>query len=115
MANQVFAPRPQPPVDTANRAGAGRRPEVIQDAPRLNLLPEMHESMVHSLFKNLWDLLFPEKLPPLKLTSRPVPVREIWTRVNHKRSATGSLILHGIGLVALIVIPILLARNASVT
>jgi TonB family protein len=111
MANQVFAPRPQPPVDTANRAGDGRRPEVVQDAPRLNLLPEMHESMVHSLFKNLKDLLFPEKLPPLKLTSKPVPVREIWTRVDHKKSATGSLVLHGLGLAALIAISIISARQ----
>jgi len=115
MANQVIAPRPKHPGDKTNRPSEASRFAVVQDAPKLNLLPEMHESMLHSLFKNVWDLLFPEKLPPLKLTSHPVPVREIWTRVNHKKSATGSLILHGIGLAALIVIPILLARNASVT
>jgi TonB family protein len=113
MANQVFAPRPQPPVDTANRAGDGRRLEVTKDAPRLNLLPEMHESMLHSLYINLRDLLFPEKLPPLKLTSRPVAVREIWTRVDHRKSATGSLVLHGIGLGLLIALSIIGAREVT--
>src|SRR5215470_14895824 len=115
MANQVIAPRPKPPVDKTNRRSESTHFAVISQAPKLSLLPEMHESMLHSLYVNLRDLLFPEKLPPLRLTSQPVPVREIWTRVNHKKSATGSLILHGIGLAALIVIPILLARNASVT
>ena len=31
-----------------------------------------------SLFRNLRDIVRPEKLPPLELTSRPVPVKDIW-------------------------------------
>jgi protein TonB len=31
-----------------------------------------------SLYRNLRDLVKPEKLPPLQVTSRPVPVRDIW-------------------------------------
>ena len=31
-----------------------------------------------SLYGSLRDIVFPEKLPPLEITSRPVPVKEIW-------------------------------------
>jgi len=31
-----------------------------------------------SLYRNLRDIVRPEKLPPLEVTSRPVPVKEIW-------------------------------------
>ena len=76
-------------------------------------LPTMHESVLHSLFTNVKDALFPEKLPPLLLTSRPVAVREIWSRRNPKRSATGSLVLHVLGIVALIALSILGAHSKT--
>src|SRR5262245_57372497 len=31
-------------------------------------------------FRNLRDLISPPKLPPLKLTSKPVPVKPLWAR-----------------------------------
>ena len=54
-----------------------------QDVPRassaleeVNLLPppELNVSLLRSLFTNLRDLVSPKRLPPLKLTSRPVNV-----------------------------------------
>src|SRR6516165_9257589 len=109
MANQVIAPRPQPPDTDKNRV-SGTRPLIAGSAPKLNLLPEMHQSLLGSLFRNVKDALFPEKLPPLRLTSRPVAVREIWSRPNRKKATTGSLVLHAIGLAALIALSIIELR-----
>ena len=72
------------------------------DAPRLTLLPEVRRTMVGSLLRNIKDALFPEKLPPLHLTSRPVQVREIWTHRNPRKAATGSLTLHSMAIGLLI-------------
>lgn len=56
-----------------------------------------------SLFRNLDDYFFPKKLPPLVLTSRPVPVRDIWGFYDYKKNgATGSAIVHILALVLLI-------------
>lgn len=78
------------------------RPRGVRDAPRFTL-PEMHRSLWTSLFENVKDVLFPEKLPPLRLTSRPIAVREIWSRRNPRKAATGSLVLHTLGIVAVLV------------
>lgn len=54
-----------------------------------------------NLYYNLRDLLFPKKLPPLEVTSKPVQVRELFSRDEYKgRSQAISLAVH-IGLVAL--------------
>lgn len=59
------------------------------------LLLETEQSTWKSLRNNLRDVFFPEKLPPLKLTSKPVKVREIWGESSHKKSAvTSSVMLH---------------------
>ena len=73
----------------------------------LNLLPPTHinQGLFSSLASNLKEALFPEKLPPLQLTSRPVRVREIWGEYNNrKKSGTISVMLHVLaisGIVAL--------------
>ena len=60
-----------------------------------NLLEEANQSVWHSLVENLRDLLFPKKLPPLQLTSKPVPVRDIWGAYRFRKGAVaGSLVLH---------------------
>ncbi len=110
MANQVIAPRPETPDTDRNQVSAARPQLAAKDAPMLNLIPEMHQSLLVSLYNNVKEALFPEKLPPLRLTSRPVPVREIWTRPNRKKATTGSLLLHGLGLAALIVLSIIELR-----
>ena len=87
MANQVIVPRPR----------------GLQDVPRFTL-PEMHRSLWTSLSENVRDVLFPQQLPPLRLTSRPIAVREIWSRRNPRKAATGSLIAHALGIAAVLVI-----------
>src|SRR5215471_21705639 len=95
MANQYIVPRPQ---------------SFFRDVPAFGLLPETQQPLWKSLFRNVKDALFPEKLPPLQLTSRPVAVREIWTRPNRKKATTGSLVLHALGLAALIALSIIELR-----
>src|SRR5579864_1394961 len=61
----------------------------------VRLIREFDQSTWSSLISNLRDAIFPEKLPPLALTSRPVRVRDIWGEYNNrKRSAAGSVFVH---------------------
>lgn len=98
MANQVIVPRPQ---------------RLFDEGPSINLLPEMHRSMLSSLFLNVKEALFPEKLPPLRMTSRPVAVREIWTHRNPKKAATGSLMVHGIGIAIVVALSLISLRSSK--
>ncbi len=71
----------------------------------------MNESLLSSLASNLRAALFPEKLPPLHLTSRPVRVREIWGDYNYKKQSAGvSVVVHIAMLAGLIAISIMGAR-----
>lgn len=79
----------------------------------LHLLPQttMEDSLWSSLRSNIRAALFPEKLPPLVLTSRPVKVRDIWGEYNYKKQSAGVSLMVHIALVAgLIAISILGAR-----
>ena len=52
-------------------------------------------SLWDSLKENVRSIIKPEKLPPLRLTSRPVKVREIWGQTQRpKTAAVGSLLAH---------------------
>ena len=54
----------------------------------------------------LKEFFAPTKLPPLRVTSRPVKVRDIWTKdENFGWTQALSVLLHG-GLIALLVVPI---------
>ncbi len=86
-------------------------PQSQQD--ELNLLPRTNvdESLFSSLKSNIRAALFPEKLPPLQLTSRPVQVRDIWGEYNYKKQSAGvSLVVHILMLAGLIAISIMGAR-----
>jgi len=82
--------------------------------PQLNLLlhnQTLDDPIWKSLFRNVDDFFFPEKLPPLVLTSKPVPVRDIWGFYNYKgRGAFGSTVIHVLGL-AVIVAGTMLGRK----
>jgi TonB family protein len=95
MANQALIPRQDIPLSDAD-----------QHLRRLML--NIDKSWWSSLKENLRDAFFPQKLPPLRLTSRPVKVREIWGESQHKKTATaGSLFAHAAmvgGLIALSVL-----------
>jgi periplasmic protein TonB len=73
-------------------------PTVPGQEPQLHLLLDnspFEEPLWKSLFRELDDFFFPKKLPPLKLESKPVPVRDIWGFYNYKRNgALGSTGVH---------------------
>lgn len=75
--------------------------------PQFDLLlhnQTLDEPIWKSLFHNIDDFFFPKKLPPLVLTSKPVPVRDIWGFYNYKgRGAFGSTMIHVLGLTLIIV------------
>ncbi len=79
----------------------------------LHLLPQtnMDESLWRSLRDNFRAALFPEKLPPLVLTSRPVKVREIWGEYDYKKESAGvSAVVHVAMVAGLIGLSIMGAR-----
>ncbi len=60
-----------------------------------------------AFWENLRDAIAPPKLPPLKVTSQPVKVRDIWSRNDQFRRAQGlSLAVHAM-LAALLIAPLL--------
>jgi TonB family protein len=127
MANQVQVPQPE--QDELNLLPLTGMDESLWSSLRGNLRAAMDRSKtpvntqpgqgdVHLLVRtsaddSLWKSLtgniraafFPEKLPPLQLTSKPVRVREIWGEDAYKKqSASVSLVVHALmvaGLVAL--------------
>src|SRR5215470_17719997 len=82
--------------------------------PELNLLlhdAELDEPLYKRLFRGIDEFFFPKKLPPLVLTSKPVPVKNIWGFYNYKgRGAFGSTVVHIIA-VALIIAGTILGRR----
>ncbi len=71
----------------------------------------MDESLWSSLKENVRAALFPEKLPPLQLTSRPVKVRDIWGEYNYKKESAGvSVVVHVAMVAGLIALSIVGAK-----
>ncbi len=71
----------------------------------LDLLPpkNLNQGLLSSLASNVKEAFFPEKLPPLQLTSRPVRVREIWGEYgNRKASGTISVMLHVLAIAGIV-------------
>jgi periplasmic protein TonB len=82
--------------------------------PELHLLitdKGFEEPLYKSLFRELDEFFFPKKLPPLKLESKPEPVRDIWGFYsNWKNGAMGSTGLH-ILVAAVIIAGYLIGRH----
>src|ERR1035437_971186 len=86
------------------------------DTGRLDLLPRgnFDQSLWESLIGNIRETFFPEKLPPLQLTSRPVKVRDIWGGYSYKKQgATLSLVVHALAIGGLIGLTILGAKTVK--
>jgi protein TonB len=85
--------------------------EFLRGAPRIK--GGAHSTMevdwqpgYRVFWRNLRDLISPPKLPPLKLTSKPVPVRELWARrEKFGASQAISIALHA-SIILLILFPI---------
>jgi periplasmic protein TonB len=97
--------------------GTPQNPQTPDQEPELNLLlhnQTLDESLWKSLFRNIDEFFFPKKLPPLVLTSTPVPVRDIWGFYDYKRrGAAGSTVVHLLAL-ALIILVTYLGRRIIV-
>ncbi len=80
-----------------------------QTEPELNLLmrEEIDPPLWQSLLANVQEVLFPKKLPPLQLTSRPVKVADLWGEYNYKKRSAGvSLVVHAVAIGGLIALSI---------
>jgi periplasmic protein TonB len=81
-------------------------PNPMAPEPELHLLlanQTLDEPLWKSLSRNIDEFFFPKNLPPLVLTSKPVPVRDIWGFYNYKgRGAAGSTIVHLLAVAAII-------------
>jgi periplasmic protein TonB len=88
--------------------GTPQNPSASAPEPELNLLLKnetLDESLWKSLFQNIDDFFFPKKLPPLVLTSKPVPVRDIWGFYNNtRRGALGSTAVHILAVLIIILV-----------
>ena len=86
---------------------AQTNPNVSGTEPELHLLLDresFEEPLWKSLSRELDDFFFPKKLPPLKLESKPEPVKDIWGFYNNwKNGALGSTGVHVL-IVAIIVV-----------
>jgi len=73
-------------------------PNTVSREPELHLLlapDSFEEPLWKSLATQLDDFFFPKKLPPLKLESKPEPVKDIWGFYdNWKNGALGSTGVH---------------------
>jgi periplasmic protein TonB len=73
-------------------------PNIPGKEPELHLLlakDSFEEPLWKSLTRQLDEFFFPKKLPPLKLESKPEPVKDIWGFYNYKKNgALGSTGVH---------------------
>ena len=105
MANQTLTPSSEQQEELT------QQPVKPEEGLNLLLRTSANESLWTSLRENVHAVFFPDKLPPLRLTSRPVPVREIWGDYNYKKqSASVSVVVHILMVAGLIGLSIMLTR-----
>lgn len=88
-------------------------PNATGHEPELHLLLDKNfeEPLWKSLARQLDEFFFPKKLPPLKLESKPEPVKDIWGAYNYRLDgAAGSTAVH-IVIVAVIIVGAFMARR----
>ena len=74
------------------------------------LAPDTQIPWYKSIAGNIRELIHPEKLPPLELTSKPVPVKDLWGQGTNPKALASSLLVQAIGVALLL----LLSTNAKV-
>lgn len=77
----------------------------IKGAPTCNMTVDL-EPTYRVFWRNLRDLISPPKLPPLKLTSKPVPVPPLWTKRRQYSVAQMISIAAHVVIILLIAVPI---------
>jgi protein TonB len=95
--NNNFADSLRAAISTP-RVGASHSNMLLETAPEYRIF-----------FRNLRDLISPPKLAPLKLTSKPVPVRPLWVR--NKQYSRVQVISAAVHVLVLIIIAAPFARK----
>src|SRR3989304_4705804 len=99
----AFSQEPREPLVHQQPA----QPPILR--PARDTLPSFvleFEPWQKSLLRQIRELFPPPKLPPLKLTSKPVAVKDLWGDYRYgKVAGSTSGVLHVLLLVALIVVP----------
>lgn len=86
-------------TEPTTRASVSPEPELHLLLPKESL----EQPLWKSLFTNLDDFFFPKKQAPLVLTSKPVPVKDIWGFYDYKKNGVlGSTVVHMLALGAII-------------
>ena len=62
-------------------------PTTAEDHLRRLLVEEVEDPWYLSLYRNVRDIVYPPKLPPLVLTSKPLPVKDIWGLYGQKKNS----------------------------
>lgn len=94
MANPSLIP------PSGTRSANGRQDASLHLS---RLMENVERSWFSSLKSNLHDVFFPETLPPLQLTSKPVKVRDIWGDTDNRKQATATSVGVHILMVALLI------------
>jgi len=82
--------------------------------PELNLLitdKQFEEPLYKSLFRELDEFFFPKKLPPLKLESKPEPVKDIWGFYSYWRQGLAGAVGYYALIAIAIVLTVVIARR----
>jgi TonB family protein len=94
--------RPENTSTSQSPAAARTTPPLT--VPQVSLLLEW-EPWHQAFFRRVREFIRPEKLPPLKLTSKPVAVKDMWSDYKKNRMATETSVLLHVVIIALIIIP----------
>jgi TonB family protein len=74
------------------------------------LAPDTEIPWYKSIVENIREMISPEKLPPLELTSKPVEVKDIWGNGTSPKALASSVVFQGV----VVAILMLLGTNAKV-
>lgn len=86
------------------------KPDPQDDHLNRLLAPDTEIPWYRSLVENIRDLIHPEKLPPLELTSKPVPVKDLWGQGTNPKALASSFLVQIVGVAILL----LLGTNTKV-
>jgi TonB family protein len=113
---RAFSAPKEPPLNLTSRPLTAREMAGAKDTVNfLGVQATNDESLFARLSDGMRDTLFPRKLPPLQLTSKPIPTRGIWGAYNYRRSSTlVSLAVHVLVLGAVITLSVVSFRHPKV-
>src|ERR1700751_4553557 len=97
-------------------ASQSMNPNPPGPEPQLNLLipdKQFGEPLYRSLFRELDEFFFPKKLPPLKLESKPEPVKDIWGFYSYWKAGVAGAASYYALIVAVIVAGNLIGRRVG--